>query len=142
MNACPVCDSSPRVLVAIRHPSMRRLTRELLDREHGCWTAREPHPTEPLDVAVDRVAPDLLVVDGDDFPQCCQAGLAAFPAPRVVVVGSEPLAPYRRAALTANAGAWIPRESIADELSVAMRRILRCVHEPCPRARVPVRSER
>ena len=33
MSACPVCDRRPRVLVAVRHPSMRRLIRQLLDSE-------------------------------------------------------------------------------------------------------------
>jgi DNA-binding transcriptional LysR family regulator len=114
---------------------MRRLTRQLLDREHGCWTARELGATEPLGAAIERVAPDLLVVDAGDFPDCCRARLGAFPPGRVVVVGAEPLAAYRHAALAGNAGAWLPREAIADGLSVAMRRILGCVHAPCPRAR-------
>jgi hypothetical protein len=34
---------------------MRRLIRQLLDREHGCWTARELGVTEPLDAAIERV---------------------------------------------------------------------------------------
>ena len=137
VSECPVCDRSPRVLVAVRHPSMRRLTRELLDREHGCWTARELGPTEPLDMALKRVTPDLLVVDSSDFPACCRAQLGTFPPQRVVVVGPEPLAAYRRAALAGSAGAWLSREAIPDELSVAMRMILGCAHAPCPQARVP-----
>src|SRR3546814_5762154 len=34
---CPVCDAVPVVLVALRHPVMRRWTEELLVAEHGCW---------------------------------------------------------------------------------------------------------
>jgi DNA-binding NarL/FixJ family response regulator len=125
------------VLVAVRHPSMRRLTRQLLDREHRCWTARELGPTEPLDAGLSRVAPDLLVVDSGDFPACCAGQLGAFPPGRVIVIGPEPLAAYRHAALAGSAGAWLPREAIGDELSVAMRRILGCSHAPCPTAHAP-----
>ncbi len=133
MTTCPVCDRTASVLVAVRHPSMRRLTRQLLDREHGCWAAHELGPTEPLAVALARVAPDLLVVDSWDFPDCCRAELGGFPADRVVVIGPQPLATYRHAALAGSAAAWLPSDDVGEELSLAMRRILGCVHAPCPR---------
>ncbi len=55
MSTCSVCDRNPDVLVAVPHPSMRRLTRQLLDREHGCWAAHELGPTETLAGALIRI---------------------------------------------------------------------------------------
>lgn len=137
MSSCPVCGRGPVVLLAMRHPTMRRFTRQLLEREHGCWTARELGVVEPLRDGLARAAPDLLVIDAGDFPACCLAQLDAFPPDGVVVVGPEPLAASRDAALVGRAGAWLSREAIADELSVAMRRILGCAHAPCPRPLFP-----
>src|SRR3546814_1606923 len=60
---CPVCDGTPRVLVAIRHPVMRRFAAELLARECGCWASDDVAAGEMLASAIDRFRPDLLVVD-------------------------------------------------------------------------------
>lgn len=131
-GVCPVCDGNPRVLVAIRHPAMRRFTRELLERDHGCWVATAAGLEEPLEVALARTHPDLLVVDAADFPGCCRAALERFPSDRVVVVGPEPDLSYRHAALAAGAGGWLPRERVDQELGLAMRAALGCHHDPCP----------
>lgn len=129
---CPVCDGNPRILVAIRHPAMRRFTRDLLEREYHCWVATELGAGQPLEEALARTAADLLVVDGADFPACCLRSLTG-PAPcRVIVIGPEPDASYRHRALAAGATDWIPRERIGDELGPAMRRALGCLHDPCP----------
>lgn len=131
-GVCPVCDGNPRVLVAIRHPAMRRFTRELLERDHGCWVATAAGLEEPLEVALARTRPDLLIVDAADFPGCCRAALERFPSDRVVVVGPEPDLSYRHAALAAGAGGWLPRERVDQELGLAMRAALGCHHDPCP----------
>ena len=129
--ACPVCDGNPRVLVAIRHPAMRRFTRDLLEREYHCWEAAEVNAGQSLDEALLRTGADLIVVDGADFPACCPAAVAAR-AGRVIVIGPEPDAAYRLRALEAGAADWISRDRVGDELGSAMRRALGCMHDPCP----------
>lgn len=131
-TGCPVCDGSPRVLVAIRHRGMRRLTADLLAREYNCWTGAEAVPGHGLAARIGRDRPDLVVVDDADFPGCLAAAPAGFPARRVVVIAPEPDPGYRAHALGNGAGAWIPRERVSDELGPAMRRILGCRHDPCP----------
>ena len=129
-TGCPVCDGSPRVLVAIRHPGMRRLTADLLTREYHCWVAADAAPGDGLAARIARDRPDLVVVDDADFPGCLRA--PGFPRQRVVVIAPEPDPGYRAHALGNGAGALIPREHVGDELGPAMRRILGCRHDPCP----------
>ncbi len=129
-----MCDGHPLVLVALRHPAMRRFTRELLERECGCWVATHAHAGAELRWQLERLAPDLLVIDAADFPACCphqDAGLP-FPPSRAVVIGPEPDRAYQQAAQARGAGAWIPRERVGEELGPAMRRLLGCTHDPCP----------
>lgn len=134
---CPVCDATPVVLVALRHPVMRRWTEELLASEHGCWEVTQMDGDELLVDAIARIRPDLVVVDDSDFPACCQAALDRMPPERVMVVGPEPDTAYRTLALTNGAGGWVSRDHVADELSSAMRVALGCRHEPCPPSRRP-----
>jgi len=129
---CPICCGHPHVLVAMRHPAMLRLTRELLEREFGCWVVSEAHTGRALARALERSHPDLMVIDAGDFPSCCLAALAVIPRDRVIVIGPEPDPAYRAAALTNGAGAWLPRDRIADDLGTAMRETLGCRHESCP----------
>jgi hypothetical protein len=129
---CPVCDGHPRVLVVMRHPAMLRFTRELLEREYGCWVATEVRSGERLAAVLDRVTPDLLVIDAADFPVCCRTALAHIGSDRVIVIGPEPDPAYRAAALGNGAAAWIPRERVGDDLGAEMRRVLGCLHDPCP----------
>src|SRR3546814_11199103 len=81
---CPVCDGTPRVLVAIRHPVMRRFAAELLARECGCWASDDVAAGEMLASAIDRFRPDILVVDAGEVPPYCQGGMGAFPTARGV----------------------------------------------------------
>lgn len=132
VELCPVCHGTPRILVAIRHPVMRRYAAKLLARECGCWAANDVGAGEMLGEAIDRFRPDLLVVDAGDFPSCCQDALDAFPRERVVVIGPEPDPGYVAAAAANGAGACVSREDIGDQLVPVMRAILGCRHEHCP----------
>lgn len=135
---CPVCDGAPRILVVMAHPTMRQLTRDLLRQEFGCWVATEMHSGETLANTLQRVRPDLMVIDASEFPKCCLAALDHFPRDHVVVIGPEPDPSYRSAAIASGAGAWIPRDGVGDELAGEMRRVLGCTHDPCPpEARMP-----
>ena len=138
-DRCPVCDASPTVLVGVRHPVMRRWTIDLLDAEHGCWFVEQPRPAELLADAIERTRPALIVVDSADFPACCQAALAAVPLGRVIVIGPEPDAAYRRLALSHGAGGWLCRDHVGEELSTVMRAALGCHHRPCPPGATPRR---
>lgn len=129
---CPVCDATPVVLVALRHPVMRRWTEELLAAEHGCWEVVQMAAGELLVDAIGRIRPDLVVVDESDFPSCCRAALDRMPPERVMVVGPEPDAGYRSLALANGAGGWVCRDQVGDHLSAAMRAALGCQHDPCP----------
>lgn len=132
VEPCPVCDGTPRILVAIRHPVMRRYAAELLARECGCWAAGDACAWEMLGDAIERFRPDLLVVDAGDFPSCCQGALDAFPRERVVVIGPEPDPSYGAAAAANGAAACVSREDIGDQLVPTMRAILGCRHDHCP----------
>ena len=129
---CPVCDTQPRVLVVMRHPAMLRFTRQLLERECGCWVAAEVRSGPSLAAAIDELSPDLLVIDAADFPTCCLAALDHIPRERVIVIGPEPDDAYRDVALANGAGGWLTREDVADRLGSEMRRVLGCRHDPCP----------
>lgn len=109
---------------------MRRLILDLLDREHGCWKACLL--AGELDDAVHDLEPELVIVDGADFPRCCRGQLDDYPCDRIVVIGPEPDTAYQAAALRQGAGAWVARDDIADRLSAEMRGALGCTHGPCP----------
>ncbi len=132
---CPVCDGAPRVLLVMRHPAMLRFTRELLEREFGCWVATETCPGPRVARLVRRRAPDLVVIDAVDFPACCLDALAGVPFGHVIVIGPEPDSSYRAAALANGAGSWLPRDRVGEDLGTELRRILGCVHDPCPPGR-------
>jgi DNA-binding NarL/FixJ family response regulator len=131
-EACPVCDRAPVVLVAVRHPVMRRWVVELLASEHGCWRPTEPGDGELLGHAIARTSPELVVVDHADFPACCREALDSLPPERVVVVGPEPDVAYRDLALGLGAAGWVSRDEVGEGLSAVMRSALGCVHAPCP----------
>lgn len=131
-DRCPVCDSTPRVLVAVRHPVMRRYAAELLSRECRCWVSSDVAAGEMLPAAIERFRPDLLVVDAGDFPACCQAAIDAFPRDRVVVIGPEPDPSYGAAALANGAAACVTRDNVGEELIPTMRSVLGCRHDRCP----------
>jgi hypothetical protein len=128
------------VLVALRHPAMRRFTRLLLARECRCWTPVEADVGGSLRSQLAARAPDLLVIDAADFPACCPTPSSGFPPGRVVVVGPEPDRSYRQAARAHGAGAWVARERVGEDLGREMRRVLGCTHGPCP-AVEPARVE-
>ena len=132
---CPVCDGQPRVLVAIQHPSMLRFTREFLERECGCGVATEAHTGPALAHAVDRIIPDLLIIAAADFPACCLSAITHVPRGRIIVIGPEPDPAYRSAAMRSGAGGWLAREAVGDHLGAEMRRVLGCLHDPCPPGR-------
>lgn len=131
VEQCPVCATCPRVLIALAHPAMRRLILELLHREPGCWTASIN--SGELAGAVRDLSPDLVIIDGADFPTVCDHELAGYQVNRIVVIGRQPDPAYLLAALRHGAGAWVARDDVADQLSSAMRHALGCRHEPCPR---------
>ena len=127
---CPVCDASPRVLIAVAHPAMRRMILELLEREHGCW--QPCLLDEDLQTAMHDHTPDLVIIDGTAFPRCCCDQPGDFPRERIVVVGREPDPAYMQAAMGDGAGGWVARDDVAEGLSAEMRTALGCIHGPCP----------
>lgn len=129
---CQVCAGTPTVLVAIAHRTLRELTVELLERDHGCWQVRALAQAAALGRVLAEAPPDLVVIDAADFPRCCRDVLDGFPPERVVVVGPEPDAAYERAARRAGAGAWLARDCVAEDLSAGMRAALGCTHGRCP----------
>jgi len=129
VERCAVRDGTPRVLVAVRHPVMRRYAAELLARESGCWASSAVAAGEMLPDVIDRFRPDVLVVDAGDFPACCQAAIDAFPRDRVVVVGPEPDPSYGALALANGAAACVTRDDVGEELVPTLHVILGCRHE-------------
>lgn len=117
---------------------MRRWSEELLDAEHGCWTLASTDGTEKVADAIHRYEPVVVVVDTVDFPACCHAALNSLPPERVIVVGPEPDAAYRTAAVSLGAGGWVSRDRIGDELASAVRTALGCPRDRCPEGTAPV----
>lgn len=134
--------STCSVLLAIRHPVMRRYTRELLERQCRCWRVTEVADQEMLADVLDRCRPDVLLVDTGDFPACCRTALHAWPTDRTVVIGPEPEFAYRAAALRLGAGAWLPRDRLVDDLDATLHRLVGLEHASPIRARVVPSRER
>lgn len=134
-DSCPVCNGTPRVLVALSHPMMRRFTLELLARDHACWCAEALDEEDLLRAARDR-RPDLVILDAATFGACQCAEGCVFPCGRMVVIGPEPDLDYRAAVLGGGAGGWVARDDVAEQLSAAMRAALGCQHAVCPPAQV------
>ena len=116
----------------MHHKAMARYIRELLVREHDCWTGTAIVTGEPLEAAIGRVEPDLVIVDAADFPACCRRTLASVRPDQVLVIGPEPDASYAAAAFARGAGGWVAREDVGDGLGPALRMVLGCTHDPCP----------
>lgn len=129
---CPVCGGRPRVLLVMQHPTMRRFAQELIEREFGCWVATEICTDDALIRTLDQVTPDLMILDAATFPNCCRAALTHIAHERIIVIGPEPDPSYRAVALAGGAGGWLPRDRVGEELASEMRRVLGCVHDPCP----------
>ncbi|MDA8267743.1 MAG: hypothetical protein M0013_05135 [Actinomycetota bacterium] len=119
--------ATPTVLIAIRHRAMSEFTRELLDRHLGSSTVIELGGGELLKDALERLRPDLLVIDAGNFPECCEQALARYPSERVIVIGPEPHDSYRSAALAAGAASWVPRDRIGDDLVAEAHALLSVV---------------
>lgn len=92
----------------------------------------EPRPGEMVADAIGRTAPAVLVVDDAEFPACCRTAIDAYPPERVIVIGTEPDAVYRAAAIDAGAGGWVSRDHVGEQLAASIRRSLGCPHERCP----------
>ena len=120
----PVAGPGPRVFVAVRHPGMASLIRDLLTAQHRAWVVTIVTGDRSLAEVVAADPPDAVIVDAADFPDCCCSGLRDFPPGRVVVVSPEPDTAYRTAALASGAGAWVAREAVGDELVPALRAML------------------
>ncbi len=123
---------TPVVLVAVRHPTLRRWTTELLESACGCWRTVLSFDDELLASALVRSGPDVVALDSRDFPACCEQALARLEPRQVVVIGPAPDPAYRRSALDHGAGAWVSQDQIGDELPRAVWRALGCDCLACP----------
>jgi DNA-binding NarL/FixJ family response regulator len=113
----------PRVVVAMSHPTMRRYVCDLIEQSCRCWLATtRPNAAELRDV-IASLHPDVIVLEASRFPGCCPNMADTFPVGHVVVIGPYPDDAYRDAALTAGAGAWIPRDRLPNDLISELNRI-------------------
>lgn len=126
---CADCQRGATVLVTIRHRSMRRLTRQVVQHDLPACRVEEQGDDELLVDAVRRLGPTVLIVDTGDFPACCEMTLAAFPPERVIVISPEPGAAYEAAALNGGAGGSLPRDRISHDLQQELRKVVGCRHE-------------
>lgn len=84
---CLVCNGqSARVIVAMRHPVDARFTRELLERDCGCWVTAEPHTGVILAQAMDGLAPDLPVANTADLAARFSSAIERIPLERIIVI--------------------------------------------------------
>lgn len=131
-SRCPARSRTPMVLVAVRHPQLRRWSTELLESACGCWATVRNLDDELLVEAIARVGPDVVALDSPDFPACCQKALATLDPRQVVVIGPEPDPAYRQMALGNGAGGWVSRDHIGEDLISAVWTALGCDCQPCP----------
>lgn len=119
---------------------MRKFTLELLARDHACWRAKDSDGSDLAGV-IRSMDPDLVVLDTGSFNEYrCGCADHLFPSHRMVVIGPEPDAAYRTAALHVGAGGWVASDFVAEQLSNGMRAALGCTHTPCPDA-APQKSQ-
>ncbi len=128
---CRARHRTPAVLVAVRHPVLRRWTTELLEGARGCWATVQSGDSELLADAIARIGPDVVVLDSLDFPACCKTALTDLGRDHVVVIGPEPDLAYRQSALDQGAGGWVSQDRIADDLPRAVWAALACDHHGC-----------
>ncbi len=131
-SGCPARRQTPVVLVAVRHPLLRRWTTELLDGACGCWATVVSDDDELLAHAIARINPDVVAVDSFEFPACCQTALTELRPSQVVVIGPEPDHAYRQSALDLGAGGWVSQDRIADDLAREVWNVLGCGRHACP----------
>lgn len=131
-SRCGVRHHTPVVLVAVRHPVLRRWTTELLDGACGCWATVVSVDDELLAHAIARINPDVVAVDSYEFPACCQTALNVLRPSQVVVIGPEPNHGYRQSALDLGAGGWVSQDRIADDLVREVWTALGCGRHTCP----------
>lgn len=131
-SRCPARHRMPLVLVAVRHPVLRRWTTELLDAACGCWATIVSVDDELLADAIARISPDVVAVDSGDFLACCQTALTDLGPGQVVVVGPEPDPVYRQSALDQGASGWVSQDRIGDDLTREVWAALGCDHYACP----------
>ena len=70
-EGCPVCDGQPRVLVVMRHPTMRATH----SRAPGARVRLLGATEASADDTLDRLAPDLLIIDAEAITTGCLAAL-------------------------------------------------------------------
>lgn len=131
-NRCLARDRTPMVLVAVRHPQLRRWTTELLESACGCWATVGNFDRELLVDAIARVGPDVVALDSLDFPACCERAVTRLDPRQVVVIGPDPDPAYRRSALDKGAGGWVSQDRIGEDLVSAVWIALGCDCQPCP----------
>lgn len=114
---------TPRIVVAVAHPTMRRYLCDLIEQNCRCWLATSSPEAKVLDAALANLAPDILVVDDlacfGDYQRW-----TAVPTDRVIVIGPEPDNSYRAAAMDAGVGAWVSRDQVDTELVLQLERML------------------
>lgn len=103
-----------RAVIGVTHPAMRRMIGELLRRAEG-WEVDTDgyHPGRGLDA-------ELVIVDAAGLP------VAVHDGPTVIVVGAEPDAKYRDAAVRAGADGWVAPDRLAEELIPQIMHVMPC----------------
>lgn len=129
-QGCSACSGSRFAVVAVAHHGLRQLIVELLRRDHTSWQICALASRHELAATVAKAEPDLVILDIGDFARFCDESLPALLRRKVVVIGPEPDQDYKRAALAAGAGSWLPLDRVAEDLGGAICRVLDCSHNP------------
>lgn len=123
--------STPRIVVAAGHPTMRRYICDLIELGCRCWLATTSPTSPDLDEVVRALQPDVVILDCAAVPDLAPYCECSLRAGTLIVIGPTPDDAYRDAAARANVGAWMPRDDVATDLLPTLRRILDLAGQAC-----------
>ena len=117
-----------RILLADDHLVVRAGLRALLAADQRCQVIGEASTIGELLVAVHNLHPDLVVLDlsfgGDNALEYLPMLLAEAPTPRIVVLTMHDDIAFVREAFARGAHGYLLKEAAADELTMAVERVM------------------
>jgi DNA-binding NarL/FixJ family response regulator len=101
---------------------MRRLIVELLERQCGCQVVLDGQSQAAQNWEPPGAA-DAIVVDESSFTDGGRPSWSVPDGTPVIVIGREPDASYREAALESGAQGWLSRDRVGEELGAELARV-------------------
>lgn len=113
-----------QVLIAVRHPAMRRLIVDLVE-----VLGREVVVATASGQSITRYAPlghgDVIIIDDSLFVEVSRAGQTVPPEVAVIVIGPASDSAYHQAALASGANGWLSPDRLGEDLGAELARVAR-----------------